>query len=291
VEHGDAAGGGDRLDGVLACLFGHVPDGDGVAVLGEQEGGGAADAVAPPVTMATRGCSVSVMAGRQGSAGAGWIGRAGRAAIRGRAGARGLPGRGGTVGCRRHVDRDQSARDLVREIKELIIETLMLQDMTPEDIDEHAPLLVEGLGLDSIDVLELAMAINKRYGVKTKADDSQNRHIFASATTWRRSSPSSGPSPGEPLVRGPVFARFVVVVRTLLVIAYPAAIYLGVTRLEPRALGLVVLGLVIPNLALQLAQAPPEQRWAVLRIPGRSRCWSGSGRRWPSRGSSWRCRC
>jgi acyl carrier protein len=70
--------------------------------------------------------------------------------------------------------------DLVREIKELIIETLMLQDMTPEDIDEQAPLLVEGLGLDSIDVLELAMAINKRYGVKTKADDAQNRHIFAS---------------------------------------------------------------------------------------------------------------
>lgn len=72
--------------------------------------------------------------------------------------------------------------ELVREIKELIIETLMLQDMTPDDIDEHAPLLVEGLGLDSIDVLELAMAINKRYGVKTKADDAQNRHIFASAS-------------------------------------------------------------------------------------------------------------
>ncbi len=69
---------------------------------------------------------------------------------------------------------------LVREIKELIIEALMLQDMTPEDIDERAPLLVEGLGLDSIDVLEMAMAINKRYGVKTKADDAQNRHIFAS---------------------------------------------------------------------------------------------------------------
>lgn len=69
---------------------------------------------------------------------------------------------------------------LVREIKELIIEALMLQDMSPEDIDEQAPLLVEGLGLDSIDVLELAMAINKRFGVKTKADDAQNRHIFAS---------------------------------------------------------------------------------------------------------------
>ncbi len=69
---------------------------------------------------------------------------------------------------------------LVREIKELIIEALMLQDMSPDDIDAQAPLLVEGLGLDSIDVLELAMAINKKYGVKTKADDAQNRHIFAS---------------------------------------------------------------------------------------------------------------
>lgn len=75
---------------------------------------------------------------------------------------------------------------LVREIKELIIDALMLQDMTPEDIDEDAPLLVEGLGLDSIDVLELAMAIGKKYGVKTKADDAQNRHIFASVKNLAR---------------------------------------------------------------------------------------------------------
>lgn len=75
---------------------------------------------------------------------------------------------------------------LVREIKELIIEALMLQDMNPEDIDEDAPLLVEGLGLDSIDVLELAMAIGKKYGVKTKADDAQNRHIFASVKNLAR---------------------------------------------------------------------------------------------------------
>ncbi|MCY0992263.1 phosphopantetheine-binding protein [Nannocystis sp. ILAH1] len=75
---------------------------------------------------------------------------------------------------------------LVREIKELIIEALMLQDMTPEDIDPEAPLLVEGLGLDSIDVLELAMAIGKKYGVKTRADDAQNRHIFASVTNLAR---------------------------------------------------------------------------------------------------------
>jgi acyl carrier protein len=75
---------------------------------------------------------------------------------------------------------------LVREIKELIIEALMLQDMSPDDIDEQAPLLVEGLGLDSIDVLELAMAIGKKYGVKTRADDAQNRHIYASVTNLAR---------------------------------------------------------------------------------------------------------
>lgn len=75
---------------------------------------------------------------------------------------------------------------LVREIKELIIEALMLQDMTPEDIDEDAPLIVEGLGLDSIDVLELAMAIGKKYGVKTKADDAQNRQVFASVRNLAR---------------------------------------------------------------------------------------------------------
>jgi acyl carrier protein len=75
---------------------------------------------------------------------------------------------------------------LVREIKELIIEALMLQDMTPEDIDEDAPLIVEGLGLDSIDVLEMAMAIGKKYGVKTKADDAQNRQVFASVRNLAR---------------------------------------------------------------------------------------------------------
>jgi acyl carrier protein len=75
---------------------------------------------------------------------------------------------------------------LVREIKELIIEALMLQDMNPEDIDEDAPLIVEGLGLDSIDVLELAMAIGKKYGVKTKADDAQNRQVFASVRNLAR---------------------------------------------------------------------------------------------------------
>ena len=71
--------------------------------------------------------------------------------------------------------------ELEQELKTLIVEALMLEDRTAAEIDANAPLFGDGgLGLDSIDVLELAMAINKRYGVKTKADDAQNRHIFAS---------------------------------------------------------------------------------------------------------------
>ncbi|MDQ3032090.1 MAG: phosphopantetheine-binding protein [Myxococcota bacterium] len=69
--------------------------------------------------------------------------------------------------------------DLEKQIKELIVEALMLDDVRAEDIDSDAPLFVEGLGLDSIDALELAMAIDKKFGVRIRADDEQNRHIFA----------------------------------------------------------------------------------------------------------------
>jgi len=68
---------------------------------------------------------------------------------------------------------------LENELKELIIEALMLEDVAIGDIDSDEPLFVEGLGLDSIDALELAMAIDKRYGVRIKADDEQNKQIFA----------------------------------------------------------------------------------------------------------------
>ncbi|MCA9610732.1 MAG: acyl carrier protein [Myxococcales bacterium] len=68
---------------------------------------------------------------------------------------------------------------LETELKELIIEALMLEDVDVDDIDTDEPLFVEGLGLDSIDALELAMAIDKRYGVRIKADDEQNKQIFS----------------------------------------------------------------------------------------------------------------
>jgi len=69
---------------------------------------------------------------------------------------------------------------LEREIKELIVQSLKLEDVRPEAIDSEAPLFVEGLGLDSIDALELAMAIRKRYGVRAEANDQKNREIFSS---------------------------------------------------------------------------------------------------------------
>ena len=69
------------------------------------------------------------------------------------------------------------------EIKKLIIETLVLEDVTPEEIETDEPLFVEGLGLDSIDALELAMALESRYGIRLAEDPDENREIFASVRT------------------------------------------------------------------------------------------------------------
>jgi acyl carrier protein len=69
---------------------------------------------------------------------------------------------------------------LEHEIKELIISSLSLEDITPEDIDPAAPLFVEGLGLDSIDALELGLALQKRYHVSLSADSQETRKHFAS---------------------------------------------------------------------------------------------------------------
>ena len=69
---------------------------------------------------------------------------------------------------------------LEQEIKGLIISTMSLEDVTPEDIDTHAPLFNEGLGLDSIDALELGLALQKRYGLSLAADSEETRKHFAS---------------------------------------------------------------------------------------------------------------
>ena len=69
---------------------------------------------------------------------------------------------------------------LEQEIKELIISSLALEDITPQDIDASEPLFVDGLGLDSIDALELGLALQKRYGVSMSADSEQTRLHFRS---------------------------------------------------------------------------------------------------------------
>jgi acyl carrier protein len=73
-----------------------------------------------------------------------------------------------------------TVQTLEDEIKQLIIEALVLEDVTAAEIDLEAALFVDGLGLDSIDALELAMALEERYGVKIGDDPDQNRQIFAS---------------------------------------------------------------------------------------------------------------
>ena len=67
-----------------------------------------------------------------------------------------------------------------KELAELIVGALNLEGVDPADIDPDAALFGTGLGLDSIDALELALEISKRYGVQLKADDEDNKRIFAS---------------------------------------------------------------------------------------------------------------
>lgn len=69
------------------------------------------------------------------------------------------------------------------EIKQLIIDVLQLEDITPADIDSDAPLFGDGLGLDSIDALELGVAIQKRYGITLSANSEETRRHFASVRT------------------------------------------------------------------------------------------------------------
>ncbi len=68
---------------------------------------------------------------------------------------------------------------LALELKQLIIDTLDLEDLSPADIDSQAPLFIDGLGLDSIDALELGVALQKRYGVKLEAEAEETRKHFA----------------------------------------------------------------------------------------------------------------
>ncbi len=70
--------------------------------------------------------------------------------------------------------------DAERELAALLVESLNLEDVDPAGIDPEAPLFNEGLGLDSIDALELSLAIGKRYGVQLRSEGEEDRRIFGS---------------------------------------------------------------------------------------------------------------
>ena len=73
-----------------------------------------------------------------------------------------------------------STPDLQREVAELLVECLNLEDTTADQIAPDEPLYGDGLGMDSIDVLEVALAVSKKYGVQLRADSPDNQHIFSS---------------------------------------------------------------------------------------------------------------
>lgn len=76
-------------------------------------------------------------------------------------------------------------RDLEAELKQLIIDSLDLEDIRPEDIDSAAPLFVDGLGLDSIDALELGLHIQKKYNIKLDANAEDTKQHFASVNALK----------------------------------------------------------------------------------------------------------
>ncbi|OGT04416.1 MAG: acyl carrier protein [Gallionellales bacterium RBG_16_57_15] len=72
-----------------------------------------------------------------------------------------------------------STADFQREVAELMVECLNLE-ITADQIIPDAALYGDGLGLDSIDVLEVALVVSKRYGLQLRADSADNQHIFSS---------------------------------------------------------------------------------------------------------------
>ncbi|MDR1673386.1 MAG: phosphopantetheine-binding protein [Bacteroidales bacterium] len=72
--------------------------------------------------------------------------------------------------------------NLIEQLKAQIIEALSLEDVKPADIDPNAPLFVEGLGLDSIDALELILLLEKQYGIKVE-DPQKRRDVLQSVAS------------------------------------------------------------------------------------------------------------
>lgn len=72
---------------------------------------------------------------------------------------------------------------LQEEIKQLIIDVLNLEEITTDDIETDMPLFGEGLGLDSIDALELGLAIKNHYGIVLSAENDETKQVFYSVKT------------------------------------------------------------------------------------------------------------
>jgi acyl carrier protein len=70
-----------------------------------------------------------------------------------------------------------------QKVKEIIVSSLDLEDVSPSDIDTAAPLFGEGLGLDSIDALELGIAIKREFGISFSKDPAENKRVFRSVET------------------------------------------------------------------------------------------------------------
>ncbi len=76
--------------------------------------------------------------------------------------------------------------ELELEVAHAIVDALHLEDVRAEDIDAEEPLFRDGLGLDSIDALEIALAISMKYGFQIRSDDNDNLQIFASLRSLSR---------------------------------------------------------------------------------------------------------
>lgn len=68
--------------------------------------------------------------------------------------------------------------ELREELKQLIIDSLALEEITPSDIKDDEPLFNEGLGLDSIDALELGMALKRKYDITLESNKEENKKVF-----------------------------------------------------------------------------------------------------------------
>jgi acyl carrier protein len=84
-----------------------------------------------------------------------------------------------------HSAETQVARQEA-DLAALVVEALKLEDVSPGDIEPDAPLFGAGLGLDSLDMLELSMAIEQKHGIKLRSDDPDNEKIFASLRSLAR---------------------------------------------------------------------------------------------------------